>query len=70
MMHKLPPRHRRRDERGQPDRFVATVIKSKRKGKILVDYLRNGRGSTAVVPHSTHAAWRRGRLHRRHTGKG
>jgi bifunctional non-homologous end joining protein LigD len=38
-----------------PDRFVATVPKSKRKGKILVDYLRNGRGSTAVAPYSTRA---------------
>src|SRR3546814_11717400 len=36
-----------------PDRFVATVTKSKRKGKILVDYLRNGRGGTAVAPYST-----------------
>src|SRR3546814_9117519 len=33
--------------------LVATVTKSKRKGKILVDYLRNGRGSTAVAPYST-----------------
>jgi bifunctional non-homologous end joining protein LigD len=38
-----------------PDRFVATVTKSRRKGKILVDYLRNGRGSTAVAPYSTRA---------------
>ena len=38
-----------------PERFVATVTKSKRKGKILVDYLRNGRGSTAVAPYSTRA---------------
>src|SRR3546814_10394041 len=36
-----------------PDRFVATVTKAKRKGKILVDYLRNGRGATAVAPFST-----------------
>ena len=27
-----------------PERFVATVTKTKRHGKILVDYLRNGRG--------------------------
>lgn len=39
----------------RPERFVATVAKSKRKGKILVDYLRNGRGSTAVAPYSTRA---------------
>ena len=38
-----------------PDRFVATVTKSKRKGKTLVDYLRNGRGATAVAPYSTRA---------------
>jgi bifunctional non-homologous end joining protein LigD len=38
-----------------PDRFVATITKSKRKGKILVDYLRNGRGATAVAPYSTRA---------------
>lgn len=38
-----------------PERFVATVTKSKRKGKILVDYLRNGRGATAVAAYSTRA---------------
>ena len=38
-----------------PERYVATVTKSKRKGKILVDYLRNGRGATAVAPYSTRA---------------
>ncbi|HET7408919.1 MAG TPA: DNA ligase D, partial [Paracoccaceae bacterium] len=38
-----------------PDRYVATVSKSKRKGKVLIDYLRNGRGSTAVAPWSTRA---------------
>lgn len=36
-------------------RYVATVSKAKRKGKILVDYLRNGRGATAVAPYSTRA---------------
>jgi bifunctional non-homologous end joining protein LigD len=38
-----------------PDRFVATIAKSKRKGRILVDYLRNGRGSLAVAPYSSRA---------------
>ena len=38
-----------------PDRFVATVSKAKRTGRILVDYLRNGRGATAVAPYSTRA---------------
>jgi bifunctional non-homologous end joining protein LigD len=38
-----------------PHRFVSTVTKSKRRGKILVDYLRNQRGATAVAPYSTRA---------------
>ena len=38
-----------------PDRYVATVSKAKRAGKILVDYLRNGRGATFVAPYSTRA---------------
>jgi len=41
--------------RDRPDRFVSTVTKAKRRGKIFVDYLRNGRGSTAVAPFSTRA---------------
>ena len=39
----------------EPDRYVDTITKSKRKGKILVDYLRNGRGATAIAPYSTRA---------------
>lgn len=38
-----------------PGRFVSTIAKSKRGGKILVDYLRNQRGATAVAPYSTRA---------------
>ncbi|MET0940389.1 MAG: DNA ligase D, partial [Mesorhizobium sp.] len=38
-----------------PDRFVSTITKSKRRGKILVDYLRNQRGATAVAAYSTRA---------------
>ncbi len=38
-----------------PGRYVSTITKSKRRGKILVDYLRNQRGSTAVAPYSTRA---------------
>jgi bifunctional non-homologous end joining protein LigD len=38
-----------------PNRFVSTITKSKRSGKILVDYLRNQRGATAVAPYSTRA---------------
>lgn len=36
----------------QPQRFVATMSKAKRKGRIFIDWLRNQRGATAVVPYS------------------
>ncbi|WP_305098343.1 DNA ligase D [Croceibacterium aestuarii] len=39
----------------EPDRFTATMSKAKRKGKIFIDYLRNQRGSTAVMPYSARA---------------
>jgi bifunctional non-homologous end joining protein LigD len=38
-----------------PDRYVSTIVKEKRRGKVLVDYLRNQRGQTAVAPYSTRA---------------
>jgi bifunctional non-homologous end joining protein LigD len=38
-----------------PDRFVSTIPKARRHGKILIDYLRNQRGMTAVAPYSTRA---------------
>ncbi|WP_410218305.1 DNA ligase D [Paracoccus sp. (in: a-proteobacteria)] len=38
-----------------PSRYVATVTKSKRRGKILIDYLRNQRGMTAVAAFSPRA---------------
>jgi bifunctional non-homologous end joining protein LigD len=41
--------------RAQPTKYVATVSKAKRKGKVLIDYLRNGRGATAVCAYSTRA---------------
>lgn len=36
-------------------RYVATMTKARRHGKIFVDYFRNGRGATAVLPYSTRA---------------
>ena len=38
-----------------PARYVATMSKAKRRGKIYVDYMRNQRGSTAICPYSTRA---------------
>jgi len=35
-----------------PDRYVATLSKARRAGKIFIDYLRNGEGATAVLPYS------------------
>lgn len=38
-----------------PDRFVTNVRKTARKGKIFVDWMRNGRGATSVAPYSLRA---------------
>lgn len=38
-----------------PDRYVATITKSKRVGHILIDYLRNQRGATAIAPYASRA---------------
>lgn len=36
----------------EPERFLATMSKAKRTGKTFIDWQRNQRGATAVVPYS------------------
>lgn len=38
-----------------PQQYVCQMTKSKRTGKVFVDYLRNQRGATAIAPYSTRA---------------
>jgi len=38
-----------------PNSYVSTISKAQRTGKILIDYLRNQRGATAVAPYSSRA---------------
>jgi bifunctional non-homologous end joining protein LigD len=42
-------------ERAAPDRYVASVPKARRQGRILIDWLRNGLGSTAIASFSPRA---------------
>jgi bifunctional non-homologous end joining protein LigD len=41
--------------REDPARFAPTMAKREREGRIYIDYLRNGRGATAVAAYSTRA---------------
>jgi bifunctional non-homologous end joining protein LigD len=38
-----------------PQTYLSVASKAKRTGHIFIDYLRNGRGNTAVAPYSTRA---------------
>jgi len=39
----------------EPKKYVATMTKAARTGKIFVDHFRNGRGATAILPYSPRA---------------
>lgn len=41
--------------RAEPEKYLATMTKQKRRGKIFIDYFRNGFGATAVASYSTRA---------------
>lgn len=41
--------------REYPDRYTGVMSKARRNGKVFVDYLRNGRGATAICPYSSRA---------------
>ncbi len=63
----LKPKHEWEDVKGfsgeladtiaglDPKRFVATMTKKLRTGRIFIDYFRNHRGSTAIAPYSPRA---------------
>jgi bifunctional non-homologous end joining protein LigD len=42
-------------EADSPSRYIAKASKQARRGLIYVDYLRNGRGATAIAAYSTRA---------------
>jgi bifunctional non-homologous end joining protein LigD len=42
-------------EKKWPDRYTSNVRKDRRKGKIFIDWIRNGRGATSIAPYSLRA---------------
>ncbi len=42
-------------ERSHPGKYVTVMTKAKRKNKIFLDYLRNGRGATSIASYSLRA---------------
>lgn len=42
-------------EQKWPERYTSNIRKSKRTGKIFIDWIRNGRGATSIAPYSIRA---------------
>lgn len=42
-------------EQKWPDRYTSNIRKTKRTGKIFIDWIRNGRGATSIAPYSLRA---------------
>lgn len=42
-------------EKKWPDRYTSNVRKASRKGRIFIDWIRNGRGATSIAPYSLRA---------------
>lgn len=42
-------------EQKWPDRYTSNIRKAKRKDKIFIDWIRNGRGATSIAPYSIRA---------------
>ncbi len=47
-------------EQLEPDRYTQSMSKARRKGRIFIDWMRNRRGSTAILPWSVRARERAG----------